>query len=63
MRKQRRYAKEWLEGIGIGAEHIDQESCVYCHSEAADADVQRHIEANGYFIPMEGCPVSSSPQR
>lgn len=59
-----RYAMEWLKSIGIGAQHIDQESCVYCHSEAANADVEQHIQASGYFIyPIEGCPAPASPQR
>jgi hypothetical protein len=51
------YAKEWLESIGISAEHIRQESCVYCHSEPVNPEAQRHIEEKGYFIyQMEGCP-------
>lgn len=59
-----RYAKEWLKRIGISAQYIDQESCVYCHSESANPEVERHIEVNGYFIyPMEGCPTSAPPQR
>jgi Domain of unknown function (DUF2024) len=59
-----RYAREWLQRLGIGAQHIDQESCLYCHSDTADAEVKRQIEANGYFIyPMEGCPASATPQQ
>ena len=55
------YAREWLDSIGIRAEHIQQESCVYCHSQAADPDVEQHIEENGYFIyPMEGCPSAGT---
>lgn len=55
------YAREWLEDIGIYAEHIRQESCVYCHSEPADPEVQRHIEEKGYLIyQMEGCPAPVS---
>lgn len=53
-----KYAKAWLESIGIQASNIHQESCVYCHSEAANPDVQKEIEEKGYFIyQMEGCPA------
>jgi hypothetical protein len=55
------YAKEWLESIGIQVGDIRQESCTYCHSQAADPKVQQHIEQHGYYIyQMEGCP---SPAR
>jgi hypothetical protein len=55
------YAKEWLESIGIKMNDIRQESCAYCHSEAASPRVQQHIEQHGYYIyQMEGCP---SPTR
>lgn len=57
----KQYAKEWLESIGIQVKDVQQESCIYCHSEAANPAVQQHIEQHGYFIyQMEGCP---SPAR
>lgn len=55
------YAKEWLESIGVQPQDVRQESCTYCHSEAANPKVQQHIEQHGHFIyQMEGCP---SPAR
>jgi hypothetical protein len=33
------------------------ESCKFCHSEKADAEVEKQIKPNRhYIVPIDGCP-------
>jgi hypothetical protein len=51
------YAHAWLRDIGVSPEELKQESCNFCHRQAANPALQSHIERHGYFIlQMEGCP-------
>ncbi len=52
-----KFAQEFLQEIGEGAESLKQERCNLCHSEFADPNLEKHIKKHGYFIlQMEGCP-------
>lgn len=52
-----KYAKEYLEAIGVEAVTIQQERCQFCHEELASKGVIDAIERKGYYIiPMQGCP-------
>ena len=49
------YATVFLEKIGEAAETLD--SCKFCHSEKADAEVKKQIQTDGhYIVPIDGCP-------
>ena len=49
------YARVFLEKIGGPAEALD--SCKLCPSEKADAEVEKQIKQNRYYIvPIDGCP-------
>lgn len=51
------YAREWLQNIGMNIDRITLDQCRFCHTEAANPEVQRQLEMSGYFIlQMEGCP-------
>jgi len=51
------YAQEWLQSIGVNIDKIRQDNCRYCHTEAANPEMQQHVRKHGYFIlQMEGCP-------
>ena len=51
------YAQQYLHSIGIAPNAVDQQRCDFCHSEMANPEVKKAIEANGFYIlPMEGCP-------
>ena len=53
----KQYAQDYLSSIGIQAEEVNQNRCVFCHSEVASEPVLNHIKQHGYFIiPMQGCP-------
>ena len=50
-----KYARFFLEKIGESSEALD--SCKFCHSEKADAEVEKQIKPNRYYIvPIDGCP-------
>ena len=50
-----KYARVSLEKIGEASEVLD--SCKFCHSEKADAEVEKQIKPNRYYIvPIDGCP-------
>ena len=50
-----KYARVFLEKIGEAAEALD--SCKFCHSEKADAEVEKQIQSDGhYIVPIDGCP-------
>ncbi len=52
-----KFAKEFLEEIGESSDSLKQERCNFCHSENANAELQKHIVTHGHFIlQMEGCP-------
>lgn len=51
------YARKWLQSIGMNIDVIRQDHCRFCHTEAANPEVQQQVEQHGYFIlQMEGCP-------
>ncbi len=53
-----KYGQEWLESVGKSADDLQQNRCNFCHSEAANPNVQKIVEQDGYFIlKMEGCPA------
>ncbi len=55
--KAAEFARAWLRSIGVASDDVTQESCDFCHSQAANPALQGHIERHGYFIlQMEGCP-------
>ena len=50
-----KYARVFLEKIGEASEALD--SCKFCHSEKADAEVEKHLKPNRYYIvQIDGCP-------
>ena len=50
-----KYARVFLEKIGEASEALD--SCKFCHSEKADAEVEKQIKPNRYYIvQIDGCP-------
>ena len=49
-----KYARVFLEKIGEASEALD--SCKFCHSEKADAEVEKQIKPNRcYIVPIDGC--------
>jgi len=58
----RRCALHWLESIGEQTTQIELKSCQYCHSEAANQEMERHVTKTGYgIIQMAGCPAAAKP--
>jgi len=52
-----KYAKKYLNDIGIEDAEITQERCQFCHEELANQGAIDAIGAQGYYIiPMQGCP-------
>lgn len=52
-----RYAQQWLKSINESPYGLKQSHCNYCHTEATNPEIARHIKQYGYFIlQMEGCP-------
>ena len=50
-----KYARVFLEKIGESSEALD--SCKFCHSEKADAEVEKHLKPNRYYIvQIDDCP-------
>lgn len=50
-------AKHWLESIGHADAVLTQETCYFCHSFEAPAEMRRQIDELGYAIyKLEGCP-------
>jgi len=50
-----KYARGFLEKIGKASEALD--SCKFCHSEKADAEVEKQIKPNRYYIvQIDSCP-------
>ena len=50
-----KYALVFLEKIGESSEALD--SCKFCHSEKADAEVEKHLKPNRYYIvQIDDCP-------
>jgi len=51
------YAIQWLESIGVRTNNIHLDKCNFCHSEAANPEIEHAISINGYAIlQLEGCP-------
>ncbi|MGZ8162968.1 MAG: DUF2024 family protein [Methylobacter sp.] len=51
------YAKKWLETIGQADATVTQETCYFCHSTEAPAELRKQINNQGYAIyKLEGCP-------
>ncbi len=51
------FAKKWLEDIGENSKDLDQSRCRFCHAEKARSEVEKDIQAQGYYIlQLEGCP-------
>lgn len=52
-----KFAQMFLEEIGESADSLKQERCNFCHSEIANAAMEKKIQEDGHFIlQMEGCP-------
>ena len=52
-----RFGRDYLHAIGQGNQRLTYRECRFCHVEPASANVEREIEAKGYYIyEMEGCP-------
>lgn len=52
------YGQQWLKSIGESPEGLKQSHCNFCHTEAANPEIAKHIEQHQYFIlQMEGCPT------
>jgi len=50
-----KYATVFLEKIGEASEALDR--CKFCHSEKADAEVEKQLKSDGYYIvSIDGCP-------
>jgi len=50
-----KYAMAFLEKIGEAPEALD--SCKFCHSEKANAEFEKQLNSDGYYIvPIDGCP-------
>jgi hypothetical protein len=53
-----KFAREWLDQVGMGDAELEQTRCNFCHSENAGARVIIDVEQDGYhIIRMEGCPT------
>ncbi|MEZ5492081.1 MAG: DUF2024 family protein [Gammaproteobacteria bacterium] len=53
-----RRGREWLASIDENPAGLEQSRCNFCHTEAANPEVQRAVEFEGFFIlQMEGCPA------
>ena len=53
----RSYAKQWINDIGLQTQGIQLDRCRFCHSEAANPEVESLVTRQGYAIlQMEGCP-------
>ena len=49
-----KYAKVFLEKIGEASKALDR--CKFCHSEKVDAEVEKQLKSDGYYIvPIDGC--------
>ena len=54
--KVQEYAQLYLTGRGIKSVEITSNSCLFCHSEIANPDVQNIIKREGHYIlPLAGC--------
>jgi len=50
-------AKHWLASIGHADAVVTQETCYFCHSVEAPAEMRSQIDRLGYAIyRLEGCP-------
>ena len=48
------YAQQYLTSLGITAENITQNSCLFCHSEIANPEVKSAIKSDEHYIlPLE----------
>lgn len=60
-KKARAYALTWLETLDLRIADVTLSRCSFCHSEAANPEVEGHLEDQGYFVlPMEGIPASAA---
>ncbi|QLE84172.1 DUF2024 family protein [Shewanella sp. Scap07] len=50
------FVERYLQTKGIVAATLASASCQFCHSEAANPEVQQSIHSHGYYIlPISGC--------
>lgn len=50
-------ARKWLESVGHSDAVVTQETCYFCHSAEAPAELRKQIDEQGYAIyKLEGCP-------
>ena len=51
------YANAYLKTAGQEGQPCGPKECEFCHTEQARPEIERSINATGYFIlEMEGCP-------
>ena len=52
------YALQWIAVIGLQVSGVQLDRCRFCHSEAANPEIERLVNKQGYAIlQMEGCPA------
>ncbi|WP_394201364.1 DUF2024 family protein [Shewanella waksmanii] len=50
------FVERYLQTKGIVAASVASASCQFCHSEAANSEVQQSIQTHGHYIlPISGC--------
>jgi hypothetical protein len=50
------YVRSYLTSMGLAPAQITSNSCLFCHSEIANREVQAIINKDGHYIlPLSGC--------
>lgn len=53
------FARQWLQQLGFRPESVRIEQCRFCHREEPGAEIQQHVQRQGFFVlQLEGCPGS-----
>ena len=55
-RKTSNYAQEFISIIAESTDLVKLDSCKFCHTEEAKADVSEKVEKDGYcIVPIKNC--------
>ena len=51
-----RYAQDFIKIISESTDSVKLDSCKFCHTEEAKAEVSEKVEKNGYcIVPINNC--------
>jgi len=54
--KASNYAKDFIKIIAESTDSVKLDSCKFCHTEEAKADVSEKVEKDGYcIVPIKNC--------